>query len=326
MKRFFWNTQQNRPRALWRLLIQLLVWLFFLLILQLLFLLFTRAKINPDSVAKVNIWLRLLSLLGSLVVMSKWIDKRPFSQYGVDLRQKDWWIDFAFGLFLGIIMIVVIFIIFFAADWVEIIGWTAIPQEQAVANNISLSMLTLFAFILFESLWLWSYVLRNLAEGFIYLDRLNGRIPVIAALLIALIFFIFLQTGEETQFNTILVSNLFRAGLLLALPFILTQRLGMTVGLALGWDLTQDLIFGFPNVRPSATLYALINLEQKGPPEWTGGPTGLGTGLAAMIILLIASGIITMWEKRRTGKAMFDGRMAHYEPTLNAQKTASNES
>ena len=324
MKRFFWNAEQGRPRALWRLLIQLIIWLLFLLILQLLFLLFTQKEINPDNVTKADIWLRLISLLGSLVVMSKWVDKRPFTQYGINLRQKDWWIDFGFGLFLGIIMIVAIFIIFFAADWVEIIGWAEIPQEEAVTNNISLSTLTLFAFILFESLWLWSYVLRNLAEGFIYLDRLNGRIPVIAALLITLIFFIFLQTGENTQVNTILVSNLFRAGLLLALPFILTHRLGMTVGLALGWNLTQDLIFGFPNVRPSASLYALINLEQTGPPEWTGGATGLGTGLIAMIILLLASGIITMWEKRRTGKAMFDGSMAHYEPTLNEPKNASN--
>ena len=53
----------------------------------------------------------------------------------------------------------------------------------------------------------------------------------------------------------------------------------MTVGLAIGWTLTQDIIFGFPNVRPSATLYTLLTLEQTGPPEWTGGATGLGTGL-----------------------------------------------
>lgn len=326
MKRFFWNTQQNRPRAFWRLLIQLLVWLFFLLILQLGRLIFTGKEINPDNVTKVDIWLRLISLLGALVVMSKWIDKRPFRQYGVDLRQKDWWIDFGFGLFLGIVMIVFIFLIFLIAGWVEVIGWADIPDNQSVVNNTTITALTLFAFVLFESLWVWSYVLRNLAEGFVYLDRLNGRVPVIAALLFALILFILLQTGENTRFNTILVSNLLRAGLLLALPFILTQRLGMTMGLAMGWTLTQDIIFGFPNVRPSASLYTFLSLEQTGPPEWTGGATGLGTGLMAMIILLLASGILTMWEKRRTGKAMFDGRMAHYEPMLNAQKTASNNS
>ena len=326
MKRFFWNAEQNRPRTLWRLLIQLIIWLLFLLILQLLFLLFTQSEINPEQVTKADIWLRLFSLLGSLVVMSRWIDKRPFIQYGVNLREKDWWADFGFGLLMGVLMVTSIFLIFLIAGWVEIVGWAQFPRNQSVLDNSATSALTLFAFVLFESLWVWSYVLRNLSEGFIYLNRLNGRVPVIAALLFALLLFIATQTGENTRFNTILISNLFRAGLLLALPFILTQRLGMTVGLALGWNLAQDLIFGFPNIRPSASLYALISLNQTGPPEWTGGGTGLGTGLVAMIILVVASAIITMWEKRRTGKAMFDGSMAHYEPTLNEPKIASNDS
>ncbi len=312
MKHYFWNDAQNRPRALWRILLQVIIWLFFLLILQLLFLLFTGAEINPANVSKVDIWLRLISLIVSLIIVGRYIDKRPFSQYGINLGNKDWWLDFAFGLFMGILMIVAIFILFLILGWVEIIAVPTLPQQNSASDTILITTLTLFAFLLFESVWVWSYVLRNLAEGFIYLDRLNGRIPVIAALLISLILFIFVQNSTPI-FNTVLISNLFRAGLLLALPFILTQRLGMTVGLAMGWGITQDLIFGFPNVRPSATLYTFLTLKQNGPELWTGGQTGLSTGLMAMIILLVASGIITLWQKRRTGQAMFDGRMAQYE-------------
>ena len=324
MKRFFWNDAQNRPRALWRILLQVVIWLFFLFILQLLFLLFTGEEINPDNVTKVDIWLRLISLIGSLIIVGRYIDKRPFSQYGVDLRQKAWWADFGFGLFMGLIMVGAIFVAFLVLGWVEIVEVAGVPRDRIVTDSITFSTLTLFAFVLFESLWVWSYVLRNLAEGFVYLDRLNGRVPVIAALLFALLLFIVLQTGENTRFNTILMSNLIRAGLLLALPLILTQRLGMTVGLALGWNMAQDLIFGFPNIRPSASLFALLRLNQTGPEAWTGGATGLGTGLMAMLALLIASGIITLWEKRRTGKAMFDGSMAHYATINNHQETGNN--
>ena len=75
---------------------------------------------------------------------------------------------------LGIIMIVAIFLIFLTAGWVEVMGWANLPDNQSVVNNTTITALTLFAFVLFESLWVWSYVLRNLAEGFVYLDRLNA--------------------------------------------------------------------------------------------------------------------------------------------------------
>jgi len=312
MKRYFLNSEENRPRALWRILLQVAIWLFLLFILQLLFLLLTGRAIDTSSLTKSDIWLRLISLLGSLVIVGRYIDKRPFTQYGINLRQKDWWVDFGFGLFMGVIMPIVIFFIFYSQNWVSVVDGPLLPKAQHVYLNLFVTTLTLFAFILFESLWVWSYVLRNLSEGFIYLNRLNGRIPVIAALLMCILIFIFTQ-ARGYAFNTVLVSNLIRAGILLALPFILTQRLGMTVGLGVGWDIAQALLFGFPNIRPSASLHTVFVLKHTGPEQWTGGDAGLATGLTAMIILLIASGIITLWEKRRTGKAMFDGSMAYYE-------------
>lgn len=252
--------------------------------------------------------------------MARYVDLRPFSDYGINLRDKAWWLDFIFGLCLGIFMVAVLFAIFFSQSWVEVSQIFVVPSATELVNGVFFIILSIFAFYLFESLWIWSFVLRNLAEGFVYLNRLNGRVPTIAALLISLVMFIFIQT-DTPAVNMILVSNRFRAGILLALPFILTQRLGLTIGLALGWSIAQINIFGFPNTLPYQSTFAFISLMPTGPVRWTGGQAGIGTGLMAMVVLIMAGGMITLWEKWRTGKAVFDGSLAYYQPI---DQTAEN--
>ncbi len=313
MKQLFWNEAQQRPRAVWRILIQVVLWLLFLWGVQTIYLLLSREPVTRANLGKASDGFRLLALLGSLFWVGRYVDKRPFSDYGIQLRSKIWWIDFGFGFVMGAILIVSIFILFLLLGWIHIIDLFDAPQGPELFDGLIVVILTLFASTLFEALWIFSFFLRNIAEGFVYLDRLNGRIPVLSALVITLIFFVLVETDSPTA-NMILVSNLFRAGILLALPVILTQRLGMTVGLALGWSITQISVFGFPGTQTPESAHAIVALVETGPEQWTGGGAGLGTGLMAMIILLIASGVITMWEKRRTGKSIFDGTLAHYHP------------
>ncbi|HIP71317.1 MAG TPA: hypothetical protein EYH05_07970 [Anaerolineae bacterium] len=86
----------------------------------------------------------------------------------------------------------------------------------------------------------------------------------------------------------------------------------MTIGLVLGWNLFQLNVFGYPTVGAADTAVSLVHLRHYGPAFWTGYPLGLGTGMMAMAALMLASGIITMWVKWRTGRAVFDGSLSYY--------------
>ena len=246
--------------------------------------------------------------------MARYVDKRHFSDYGLELRDKEWWYDFLFGLFLGGMLIVGIFLVQYLLGWVKVVEAFVMPSVEEIGAGMLLSVLSLTAFAVYRSLWVWSYTLRNTAEGFLRLNRLNARAAVIAALLFCLFYFVFIINRALTV-NTVFVSNLTRAGLLLALPFLITQRLGMTIGLALGWNMVQINVFGYPVVNETDTAVSIIRLSHSGPTFWTGYPLGLGTGLMAMIALMLAGGIITLWVRWRSGRAVFDGSLSHYHAT-----------
>lgn len=313
MKRYFWNEEQNRLRTLWRLLVQLAVWGGMLALVQIVALPLRGQAITSEALWNPTVWTRLVTLLIAVYLMARYIDKRHFSDYGLNLKDKKWWYDFGFGVFLGGLLVVGIFLVQYLLGWVKVDKSFVLPGTQEVAAGMLVSLLSLTAASIYTSLWIWSYTLRNTAEGFLYLNRLNARAAVVAALLACIVYFVFIINRALTV-NITFVSNLVRASLLLALPFLITQRLGLTIGLVLGWNLVQLNVFGYPVVNQTDTAVSIIHLSHNGPALWTGYPVGLGTGLMAMIALTIASGIITLWVKWRSGKAVFDGSLSYYTP------------
>ncbi len=313
MKRYFWNEEQDRLRTLWRLLVQLAVWGGMLALVQIVVLSVQGQAITWETLWNPTVWTRLGTLLIAVYLMARYIDKRHFSDYGLNLKDKEWWYDFGFGILLGGLLIVGIFLVEYLLGWVKVDKSFVLPDTQEVAAGMLVSLLSLTVASIYTSLWVWSYTLRNTAEGFLYLNRLNARAAVIAALLACLVYFVFIINRALTV-NVTFVSNMVRAGLLLALPFLITQRLGMTIGLVLGWNIVQLNVFGYPVVNVTDTAVSIVHLSHHGPVLWTGYPIGLSTGLMAMVALMIASVIITLWVKWRSGKAVFDGSLAYYTP------------
>lgn len=325
MKRYFWNVQENRPRAIWRLLIQMLVWngLILLIMIPLAWandwsLSFSAFLIeSPD-------WVRALTLLVTVLLMGRFVDIRHFSEYGLDIRDKEWWKDFIVGLLLGALTITVVFLVQVALGWLEIRDTFYVPGHGLIFMTVGGSFLAAVSAAVYETLWIWSYTLRNASEGFIYLNRLNGRVPIIGALVLCLIYYVLFRVFSTGDVTTVFISNVFRAGLILALPFILTQRLGLSIGLFLGWTMFQANVFGLHVVGGAIENPSFLVINEIGPDLWTGGSAGFGNGLLAMMGLLVLSVIITVWDKRRTGKTMFDGSMAYYDPTSEVDVRSSN--
>lgn len=320
MKRYFWNEEQNRLRAFWRIVAQMLVWNVLILLVML-----PLAYVNNWSVSfnaflfESPDWLRMVTILITVLLMARFIDFRHFSEFGLDIRDKEWWKDFLVGLLLGALTISGIFFTQYALGWYEVQDSLFVPGHGRIFVTLGGALLAGISAAVYETLWFWSYTLRNASEGLSYLNRLNGRMAVIGALVLCLIYFVLFQMSRSANVNTVFISNMFRAGLLLALPFILTQRLGLSIGLFMGWTIFQINVYGLQVVGLAGEHPSLLVLVEKGPDMWTGGSVGMGSGLTAMIGLLILGVVITAWDKRRTGKTMFDGSMAMYDTKREAE-------
>ncbi len=143
----FYNRSESRLRALWRLLIVIFLGFSGLGVLSLLalfmitFLLMTTAQIpfhalgnGQELTQAINIMFARLPLLAGIrslivlllvglafILVAWWIDRRPWRDYGFHFNHARWR-DLAFGLFLGMVLMGVIFGTEYLLGWALVSG------------------------------------------------------------------------------------------------------------------------------------------------------------------------------------------------------------
>ena len=332
--KLFWNPDQRRLRAGWRLVLQSILFFFLLTFVQLVTqfgaaaVLIASGQLDIDlsdsqglgaqiaQAAMQNPLLSTLSILGVLfcTFLSIWIaglilDRRPFADFGFHLGAS-WTVDFAFGLALGAGLMVLIFIIELAAGWIDIQGFFHASIPGAAFGLLFLVELVKFICVgFYEEMLSRGYHLRNIAEGMNF-KPLNPRLALLIGYLFSsLVFSVFhLANPHASWISTI---NLVVAGLLLGAGFVLTGELAVPIGLHIAWNLFQGTIFGFP-VSGTDNLVSLVWIEQSGP-EWiTGAGFGPEAGMIGMLAMLLGLGAIYAWVRRRRGLAHLQARLAVY--------------
>ena len=103
-KNWFWHEEDARLRAFWRIAMAYTAMVLIALGIQSAVRVVSGGFLLSADTAPVEV-LRLAILLLVLWLMAKYVDKRPFSDYGLTLTQKPFWIEFLFGLALGVVMI-----------------------------------------------------------------------------------------------------------------------------------------------------------------------------------------------------------------------------
>ena len=94
--------------------------------------------------------------------------------------------------------------------------------------------------------------------------------------------------------------GIFFAGLFLATGYLCTGQLWLSIGLHIGWNFFEGVVFGFP-VSGIAT-YPLLRINVTGPGMWTGGAFGPEAGLIVLPALAFGTGLIFLYTKfRRAG-------------------------
>lgn len=291
--RIFTNSAERRLRAGWRILLHLFL---FVAITAGRDAISTGLGSTPIGVVTATV----LYVAGGLAlawVMARRIDRRSFAEYGLHLN-RSWWMDLAFGLALGALLMTGVFFSLKSAGWISITGPAATNTGLPIALALLLRVVFFTGVAFNEELAFRGYELKNLAEGF-FGGRLGARGAIVLAFLCSSALF---GAGHASNANATFVSTVtvVLAGVLIALPYLLTGELAIPIGLHLAWNLFQGPVFGFPvsGNLPSTHLYSI---EVTGPAAWTGGSFGPEAGLMAFGWALAGCLLTVWWIKARRG-------------------------
>lgn len=319
LRQVLWSSDPDRLRAGWRLIIQGVAWLTLMLVLQTLLGLGLRGVLsNPNqlgvamrqAIGMASEVLSYLALIASLVWAGRFLDKRPLRNFGFHF-DRNWWIDLAFGLALGIVLMTAVFLFELSVGWVQISGdFVTRAGGLAFWPGILLPVIGYVLVGLGEEWWSRGYLLKNLAEGFN--GRRLGPLQAIAAattLQGAIFALLHANNPNATVVSTV---NIFLISFLLALGFILTGELAIPIGLHITWNFFQGAVFGFPVSGNSYLVGTFIGTAQRGPTLWTGGAFGPEAGLVAVGAALLGALLILVWVRARYGSIHLSPEIAEF--------------
>ena len=315
---FFRNEREGRPRAVWRLLFHLLLYIAAEVILGNLVLLAFRATVGDPlgdvaSLAPSPAFLAVTGVVGlvgavaSVWVAGRFFDRRPFSGFGLRLS-REWWLDLGFGLFLGVLLMTTIFLVELAFGWISVTGAFEAVGGASFFPAI-LAPLVLFLCVgFYEELLSRGYQLTNMAEGFNY-PAIGPRGAILLAWLLSSSVFgvAHLANPGSTLVSTV---NIAFAGLLLGVGYVLTGRLAIPIGLHITWNFFQGNVFGFPVSGLDGIGATFIEIEQGGPTVITGGAFGPEAGLLDIVASVVGSLLIVLWVRLRSGKVTLETSIA----------------
>ena len=324
----FYNTQEQRLRAFWRLLLQLALvfgigfavgWL---MSGTLALLGWTPPEGGGTEILTgstiflvANSVASLVAVVASIGLAGHFLDRRPFfSGFGLRL-DRDWWLDFCFGLFLGALLMTGIFLVELVAGWVMIVGTFEAPGNEAFFPTILMPLVLFLCVGISEELFSRGYQITNIAEGLNF-PGLGG--PTVAVVLAWVISSSLFGLGHLGNPNATVVStlNIALAGLLLGLGYVLTRRLAIPIGLHITWNFFQGNVFGFPVSGLEPVGATVLSTEQGGPLLFTGGVFGPEAGLIGIAAILAGGLLILLWVRVRSGKAALEASIAEPPPSL----------
>ena len=305
LRRIFYNDAERRLRAPWRLGLQLAL---LSAVGVPLYLLFGPLALHPFW-SPVLFLVKALVVVFSLVVAARFLDHRRFRDLGLRLNRR-WFLDFGFGFFLGALLMAGIFLVERAAGWIEVTSTFQSTGPLPFAVSV-LFMLVVFGLVgFYEEAFSRGYGLKNLAEG-LNLSFLGPRRAVMLAWVLSSLFF---GIGHAMNPHASWVSTLgvTAAGLLLGLGYVLTGRLGISIGLHFSWNFFQGNVFGFP-VSGRDFGVSFLGVSQGGPGIWTGGAFGPEAGLLGFSACLLGGLLVLVWVRGVYGPLRILGDIAVYK-------------
>ncbi len=316
----FYNAQEKRIRALWRVVLNGVVFGAIVLFasVPLVGVYISQfenpADINPEQLATAPFVLTgssVISLVAAIAVLwlsARFVDKRPLTEYGLQIATWNWWRDLIFGAGLGALLMTMIFLVEQLLGWVQIVD-VMTAGERPFWGAMGLSVLTFLCIGIYEELIFRGYHLLNFAEG-LNLPQLGERGGIILAWVLTSVIF-----GAAHAFNpnatTLSTLYIMLAGVMLGAGYVLTGSLAVPIGLHITWNFFQTSVFGFPvsGMQENATFIAV---EQLGPEAWTGGAFGPEAGFIGVLGMLAGIVLIGVYTQIMHGTLHLHRPLARY--------------
>jgi len=288
LKRIFISPDEMRLRAGWRLLIQTILMIVLFIITGIFLAFFIQIFFGGKINSQINLFLsqviEFIVFLTSIYITRRFVDKRSFISLGlVPGRQAI--IDLLAGIGITFLMMGMIYLIMLSAGWLkfEKFAWEVESVSSVLVST--LSFLLVFVFVGWnEELLSRGYHLQTLASGL----NLVGGIVLSSAV------FGLLHLGNPNA-TWISAAGIFLAGLFLAYGYVRTRQLWLSIGLHIGWNFFEGVVFGFP--VSGLDIYPLTHIRIQGPELWTGGAFGPEAGLVVIPGLLLGSILINYYSR-----------------------------
>lgn len=292
MRSFLVNPDDLRLHAGWRLLLQLLLLFAIAFVFSML--------VSPFNLSnEYSLYLGPLfsgaSILLSIMLMSRFVDYRSFKGFGVTLNTTSLK-EFGLGSALGLIAITLIWILLITLGFAQFNGfeWQAETSYTWILNVLSfLGLMIIVGF--YEELWTRGYQLKVLAEA-LHFGPVSKLMAISLSMIITSLVFGLLHIANPgaTLISSI---NISLAGVMLSLPYVLTGRLWLSIGIHFGWNFAQGGLFGFP-VSGVIHQHSIVNTSMTGPEWFTGGGFGPEAGAVCLLLLLLMSIYILLRYKK----------------------------
>jgi membrane protease YdiL (CAAX protease family) len=277
LKVIFISPEEPRLRAGWRLLMQtmmLAIITFFIGIPFSLLSFIPGLNLPEELFLFIYQVIEILAITLSVFLARRFLDRRSFVSLGLKI---DRWLmmDILSGIAITFLMMGFIFIIEWGFGWLTFDGFAWNFDDISTIIVRSLVMFITFIFVGWnEELLYRGYHLQTIASG------LNAFWGV----LISSMVFGVMHLGNLNATWASAVGILF-AGLFLAYGYFATGRLWLPIGLHIGWNIFEGVIFGFP--VSGMDFYHLTRITVTGPELWTGGGFGPEAGLVVLPGLLL---------------------------------------
>lgn len=291
----FFSPDEPRLRAGWRLLVQTTALLIFgvclsiPLVIILLFLdpnlVISIAGIKPEYML-LGVIAEGFAITLSVFLAVRYLDKRPIESLGLKLSTQTLF-DILAGIGITFLQMGLIYIAMSALGWVTFEGFAWEFDPASVVFKNVLLFFVIFIFVGWnEELLSRGYHLQTTASG------INLFWGVIISSAVFGLFHI--RNPSATWLSA---GGIFFAGIYLAYAYIRTKQLWLSIGLHIGWNFFEGVVFGFP--VSGLDIYALTRIQVHGPELWTGGAFGPEAGLIVLPALLVGAGLIFLYTKNR---------------------------
>jgi hypothetical protein len=287
--RLFLSPQEARLRAGWRLAIQTIIMLVMLIGLTIPVLLLALAlhwNMEGNLYFTLGILVELVAITTSVYLARRFLDRRSFASLGLKLGCRAF-PDLLAGIGIAFIMMGLIYLAMSRLGWIHFDGfaWQFDPLPVVLGQTL------LYLLIFIITGWQEELLFRGY-----HLQTLSSGINLFWGVLISSAIFGALHLGNPKA-TWISAVGIFFAGLFLALGYLRTGQLWLSIGLHIGWNFFEGIVFGFP-VSGTAS-YPLLRMHVSGPLLWTGGAFGPEAGLIILPAILIGAlliGLYTHWH------------------------------